>query len=262
MDFPVRWTLNNMLQIKDLYKYFGGVRAVDSCDFSIEPKKITALIGPNGSGKTTVFNLVSGLIKPDKGEIIFSPTDGKKYNLEKYSIDKISNFGISRVFQQTRLFKNLTVGENLLLAIDNLDMGFWKNFFGLNSFSRKKMEKAKKILSDFRVSEIWEQKAGDLSFGQKRLAELARTILNPHELLMLDEPVAGVNPRIRDKIADILLGLREQGETILLIEHDMAFTLSIADFVVVMDAGKVIAQGKPEEIKTNPRVLEAYLGGD
>lgn len=250
-----------MLQIKDLYKYFGGVRAVDSCDFSIKKGEITALIGPNGSGKTTVFNLVSGLIKPDSGEIIFSPSN-KDYHLEKYSIDKISNFGISRVFQQSRLFKNLTVLDNLLLAIDNSDLNFWSNLLRINRFSSKKEEVVKKILTDFGVADILDKKAGDLSFGQKRLAELARTILNPHELLMLDEPVAGVNPRIKDKIADILLELKKKGETILLIEHDMAFTLHVADFVVVMDAGKVIAQGKPEEIKSNPKVLEAYLGGN
>lgn len=229
--------------------------AVDNCNFNIEKGKITALIGPNGSGKTTLFNLISGILKAESGEIWF-----KEHNLVKCAVHHISNLGISRVFQQSRLFKNLTIRENLLLAIDNEDTKFWKNLLGLNKTSYNKEELVKKTLTDFGIAEHAEKLTKDLSFGQKRLAELARTVLNPHELLMLDEPVSGVTPSLRKKITEILLDLKQKGETVLLIEHDMGFTFKIADYIVVMDAGKVIAEGTPEQIKNNKAVLEAYLG--
>jgi len=244
-----------MIKIKNLKKYFGGVKAVDSCSFEIEKGKITALIGPNGSGKTTVFNLISGIIQPDEGQIIF---DGK--NIVGKSVDVISNMGISRVFQQSRLFKNLTVKDNLLLAQDNQDTNFWQNLFGINKTTQEKQKKVKDILKLLNITHIENHVAGELSFGQKRLAELGRAILNPHQLLMLDEPVAGVNPHLRKEIKNILLNLKKQGETILLIEHDMLFTFDIADDIIVLDAGKVIASGKPKEIRNNSAVLEAYLG--
>lgn len=244
-----------MLKVKNLKKYFGGVKAVDGCNFKVEKGKITALIGPNGSGKTTVFNLISGIVKPDFGEIIFCD-----HELSNKKIHQISNFGLSRVFQQSRLFKNLSVMDNLLIAVNNQDTKFWRNLFGYNQVSQKKKNLVKKILLDLGISKIKNQLAGELSFGQKRLVELARAILNPHQLLILDEPVAGVNPKLRNEISQILLGLKKEGETILLIEHDMSFTLSLADHIIVMDAGKVIAEGKPKEIKNNPIVLEAYLG--
>jgi branched-chain amino acid transport system ATP-binding protein/neutral amino acid transport system ATP-binding protein len=244
-----------MLKIKNLKKYFGGVKAVNDCSFEIEERKITALIGPNGAGKSTVFNLISGIIKPDGGEILFN---GK--NITKLNPEKISNLGISRLFQQTMLFNNLTVKENLLLAFDNEDTKFWKNFFGKNKLSNEKLKKIKAMLELIKMENFENKKAKDLSYGQKRLVELIRTIINPHILLMLDEPVAGVNPQIRMEIAEMLKKLKTQGETILLIEHDMNFTLGVSDKIIVMDEGKVIAEGKPEEIKNNPQVLEAYLG--
>lgn len=244
-----------MLKIENLSKKFGGVKAVNDCNFEIEKGKITALIGPNGSGKTTVFNLISGIIRPDTGRIVF-----KDHDIAHNSIEQISNLGISRVFQQSRLFKNLTVEDNLLLSLDNEDMGFWKNLFGFNRITNDKKEKIADMLKRVGISGVKDKKASDLSFGQKRLVELARTILNPHELLMLDEPVAGVNPKLKKDISDILLDLKNHGETILLIEHDMTFTLKVADDIIVLDAGKVIAKGSPTEVKNNPLVLEAYIG--
>lgn len=244
-----------MIKIRNLKKFFGGVKAVNDCSFMVEKNKITALIGPNGSGKTTVFNLISGIIKPDSGQIIF---DGE--NIIGKSVDAISNIGVSRVFQQTYLFKNLTVKENLLLALDNQDTFFWKNMFGLNRITEEKEEKIKNILKILNIFNTINHKAENLSFGQKRLVELGRAILNPHKMLMLDEPVAGVTLFLKKKIKNILLSLKEKGETILLIEHDIGFVFDIADTVIVLDSGKIIAKDVPQKIKNNPKVLEAYFG--
>jgi ABC-type branched-subunit amino acid transport system ATPase component len=244
-----------MLRIQNLTKNFGGIKAVNDCSFEIEKGKITALIGPNGSGKTTIFNLISGVIKPDQGRVFLN-----EQNVIGYSVDQISNLGISRLFQQPRLFKNLTVRENLFSAIDNEDTKLWKNIFGLNKITEIRKATVRKSLENLGILDIENKPASDLSFGQKRLAELTRTILNPHQLLMLDEPVGGVNPKIKKDIAKFLLDLKKQGETILLIEHDMSFIFNIADRIIVMDAGCVIADGLPKEIKKNKEVLEAYLG--
>jgi len=266
-------------------KHFGGVKAVDGCDFEIKENLITALIGPNGAGKSTVFNLISGLLKTDGGKILFKIQD-TRYNFQKnsksqilnpktknlkngyvditnLSPEKISNLGISRLFQQSRLFNNLSVKDNLLLAIDNNDTKFWRSFFQpVQSKARDSLAHGKvdNILELTNLTKFKNTLARDLSYGQKRLVELGRTILNPHTFLILDEPVAGVNPKLRQKISEILQSLKARGETILLIEHDMNFTFGLADRVIVMDEGKVIAQGKPVEIKNNPKVLEAYLG--
>jgi len=243
-----------MLKIQNLKRYFGGVKAVDRASFEIKDNTITALIGPNGSGKTTVFNLISGIISEDEGKIIFDGLD-----ITHKSIEATSNLGISRLFQQSRLFRNLTVRDNLILALDNEDTKFWKNLF-FHKITKEEEEKIKQISELCNITAFMNKPAKELSFGQKRLAEIARAILKPHKFLMLDEPVAGITPPLRKEIAELLLKLKSNGETILLIEHDMTFTLGVSDLVVVMDSGKVIAEGTPKEIKTNPKVLEAYLG--
>lgn len=244
-----------MLKTVNLKKYFGGVKAVNDCSFEAKPCTITALMGPNGAGKSTVFNLVSGLLKAEAGKMIF---DGRQIN--KLSPEDISNLGISRLFQQTKLFKNLTVKENLLLAFDNEDTKFWKNLISPQKESKEKEKKIEEMLEKIKLGKFKNTLSRELSYGQKRLIELIRVILNPHKFLMLDEPVAGVNPKLRIEITELLRELKKKGETILLIEHDMNFTLKVSDWVIVMEKGRVIAQGKPEEIKNDPRVLEAYLG--
>ena len=244
-----------MLKVKNISKYFGGVKAIDDCSFEIEENSITAIIGPNGSGKSTLFNIISGVIKEDSGKILFNKKD-----ISNFSVENVSNAGISRLFQKSQLFNNLTIRENLLLALDNEDTKFWKNLVGLSKKNIDKEEKIKEMLKKVEMEKHIDKLCRELSFGQKRLIEILRTILNPHKLLMLDEPVAGVNPKLRNKIIEILLNLKKEGTTILLIEHDMNFALNLADRVVVLEKGKVIAGGSPDEIKNNKRVLSAYLG--
>jgi len=244
-----------MLKIQNLSKHFGGVKAVNNCSFDIKENNITALIGPNGSGKSTLFNLVSGIIKEDSGKITYN-----KQDITNLSPEKVSNTGISRLFQKSQLFDNLTIKENLLLAIDNEDTKFWKNLLGKNKTTKEKEERVNKLLKLVEMESFADKLGRELSYGQKRLIEIARTILNPHKLLMLDEPIAGVTPKLRTKISEILLNLKKQGATILLIEHDMNFALNLADEVIVLDEGRVIAKGTPNQIKNNKKVLEAYLG--
>jgi len=226
-----------MLRIKDIVKNFGGIKAVNECTFDVEENTITSLIGPNGAGKTTLFNIISGLIKSDKGSIKLQKNDIT--NMQPY---KIARLGISRTFQMTKVFRNMSIKDNLLLA------------------KKTDEEEIKKILDSVYLHKPLDTIASELSYGQQRLLEIARALLMPHSLLMLDEPTAGVNPKIRQELKLILQNLKKEGKTVLLIEHDMDFVMGISDTVVVLNEGKVLKIGKPKEIVKDEKVLEAYLG--
>ncbi|MCI5145823.1 MAG: ABC transporter ATP-binding protein [Candidatus Electrothrix sp. AR3] len=240
-----------MLELHKVSKKFGGVTAVDDCTFRIQKGKITAIIGPNGSGKTTLFNLISGIEQADSGSIVFNGSD-----ITKLSVEAIAGKGISRSFQKTRLFANLTVRENLDLARDRDNTLFWKNFI----FRRNHDGKAQNdLLKKLGIQHIADLRADSVSYGQRKLTEIARTIMMPHSLLLLDEPVAGVNRKIKDKLVRLFMELKEQKKTLLLIEHDMRFTLNVADIIIYMDKGSVVTQGSPAEIQKNLQVADAYL---
>jgi len=243
--------LNNILEIKSLYKSFGGVKAVSDCSFGIEQGKIVALLGPNGSGKTTVFNLISGILVPDLGKVILDNND-----VTNHSVEERARMGISRLFQQSRLFANLSIKENLLLSLD--DRNF--NIFSIAKATKAQTDRMHEILSLFGLFDKIDVQVKSLSYGQRRLVEIARAYLLPHKVLLLDEPVAGVAPHLRDEISKFLTQLKEKGETILVIEHDMSFVFNLVDEMIVMDAGKCIARGKPREIRLNKEVNEAYFG--
>lgn len=244
-----------MLQIQAISKNFDGTQALKSCSFEIPKNKITALVGPNGAGKTTLFDIISGLIRADKGEIIFQGN-----NITYLPPYKISDLGIARTFQQIELFKNLTIQNHLLIAQDDRDSRMFFNVLGLNKIEKKKIEKIENILEKLELDRPLETIVTNLSYGQRKLLDLAIALLKPHQLLLLDEPVEGVSHKIREKIKDILRELKEKNETILIIEHDIDFVTKIADWIIVLDDGELLWQGKPEEIRQRPEIIEAYLG--
>ena len=226
-----------MLSLKNISKSFGGVKAVNKCTFEVRENTITSLVGPNGAGKTTVFNIISGLTKPDAGAIRL-----KNKNITGMPPYKIAQNGISRTFQITKVFRNLSVRDNMLIAKKTGDA------------------EIKKTLQSVYFEKSLDTIASELSYGQQRLLEMARALSMPHSLLMLDEPTAGVNPRIRQELRTILKNLRNGGKTILLIEHDMEFVMDISDKVIVLNEGRVLREGSPKDVVKDKRVLEAYLG--
>ncbi len=241
-----------MLQVKNLQKHFGGIKAVDGCSFAVKQGTITALIGPNGSGKSTVFHLISQLEQEDRGKIMFN-----NKNITTVSDYEVARLGVSRTFQEVRLFKNLSIYDHLEIALGQDDEHLWQSLWKKPEDKTKQIQEIVKMVGLHKDLKTY---VTDLSYGQRKLLDLAIALAKPHTLLMLDEPVAGVNPLIRQEIKTILRTLKKQGETILVIEHDMNFVMDIADYLIVMDAGKVIAEGKPKEIQKNKKVLEAYLG--
>jgi ABC-type branched-subunit amino acid transport system ATPase component len=244
----------NILEIQNLTKSFGGVRALSDCTFAISEKTITALIGPNGAGKTTLFNCVNGFVSADEGKIFFAGA-----YIQGEPAWRRSRLGMSRTFQLSRFFRNLSIRENLLLAMRQNDDKFWRMLyrpvpdaaFEQSIAGMLKFVGLEKDLATF---------VTDLSYGQQKLFDLAKALLNPHTLLLMDEPAAGINPVLRTKLIDLLHELKKRGETILLIEHDMDFVRQVADHVIVMDQGAVLAEGEPETVLRDNRVLEAYLG--
>ncbi|MBI4135564.1 ABC transporter ATP-binding protein [Candidatus Uhrbacteria bacterium] len=241
-----------MLSIKNLTKHFGGVRAVDHCSFEVTPARITALIGPNGAGKTTLFNCIAGVHLPEAGQVIFAGRD-----ITTLPIYLRAQFGLSRTFQLVRTFKNMTVEENLRLAAEPDDQNFWRSIL----FPRPVVQTyLKDMLRLVGLNQSLKFPAKSLSYGQSKLLSLARALLQPHKILMLDEPVAGVAPTLRQNFKTLLPELKARGETIFFIEHDMDFVRAVADHVIVMDQGKVLTEGTPEQVLKDQRVLDAYLG--
>ncbi len=244
-----------LLQVKNLTKRFGGITAVNKCSFDVEKNSITGLIGPNGAGKTTMFDLITGLSAPDHGEISF-----KNENIAHLPIFKRARLGIGRTFQIIRVFPELKVIENILVTMTNNHETLLKSFF----YTRKKQsDNEKRALEILRMvdlenkSHLW---ASQLSYGQQKLLEIVRAVSTGKELILLDEPAAGVNPTMLNQITNLIKELKQQGKTILLIEHNMNFVMGLCEKIIVMDYGKEIAAGTPEHIKNNPKVLEAYLG--
>jgi branched-chain amino acid transport system ATP-binding protein len=244
---------NNMalLEIQDLTKDFGGLRAVNHCSFNVEEGTITALIGPNGAGKTTVFNLITGLLKPNEGRALF---DGK--NIVGLRPHRITRRGISRTFQITRDLMEMTVLENMV--VQSPTTGLRGLFAG--GILQQERQRAMELLDFVGIAHLADEKAKKLSYGQKKLMEFASVLMSEPRLIMLDEPAGGVNPALLEKIVDRIRRLNGDGITFLIVEHNMDVVMNLSHSVVVMAHGEVLTQDTPEAVRRNPIVLDAYLG--
>jgi len=247
-----------ILLAESVRKNFGGVTAVDVAHLEVQRGSITALIGPNGAGKTTLFNLLTGFDTPDTGEWMF---DSK--NLKKVVAHKTASLGMVRTFQLTKSLTKLSVIENMKLGATHQMGEKWWN--GLLPFRYRKQEaiierRADELLKRFKLDHMRDQYAGTLSGGQRKLLEMSRALMTNPRLVMLDEPMAGVNPALKQSLNEHIRGLRDDGMTVLFVEHDMDMVHDISDWVVVMAEGRIIAEGTPEQISANPAVIEAYLG--
>jgi branched-chain amino acid transport system ATP-binding protein len=247
-----------ILLAENVRRNFGGVTAVDVQHLEVQRGSITALIGPNGAGKTTLFNLLTGFDTPDTGEWMF---DSK--NLKKVVAHKTASLGMVRTFQLTKSLTKLSVIENMKLGATHQMGEKWWN--GLLPFRYRKQEaiierRADELLKRFKLDHMRDQYAGTLSGGQRKLLEMARALMTNPRLVMLDEPMAGVNPALKQSLNEHIRGLRDDGMTVLFVEHDMDMVHDISDWVVVMAEGRIIAEGTPEQISSNPAVIEAYLG--
>lgn len=250
----------NFLEVNNICMHFGGLAAVEDVSFHVDKGEIVSLIGPNGAGKTTVFNMLTGVYEITSGEMSFEGND-----LKKLIPQDIVKLGISRTFQNLRLFPQMRVIENVLVGTHiHTNYSFFDSLFRTKKFKEEEgafEAKAINILNSIGLGNLIDSFANSLPYGEQRKVEIARAIATDAKLILLDEPAAGMNPAESAELLRFIRELRDKGYTILMIEHDMSVVMNISDRIYVLDHGRLIAEGKPEEIANNPRVIEAYLGG-
>jgi ABC-type branched-subunit amino acid transport system ATPase component len=242
--------MSTLLEVSGLCKTFGRLAAVNDCSFAVDEGSITALIGPNGSGKTTVFNLVTGYLRADSGTVHF---DGQATGGSNPG--RLYRHGLTRTFQQARVFPDLSVRENLVVA----GGGRWPTMFS-RRVSRTDQARAADLLEEFKLAHVADLYASELSWGQRKLLEFAAVLMSRPRLVLLDEPTAGVNPVLIETMASHIRSYNAAGVTFLIVEHDMGFVMRLCDPVIVLDRGATIAAGPPSLVQADPRVLDAYLG--
>ncbi|MEW6554995.1 MAG: ABC transporter ATP-binding protein [Actinomycetota bacterium] len=255
-------TLNGkLLKVRDLTKTFGGLAAVKEVSFTVSGGTIKAIIGPNGAGKTTLYDLLTGIYMPDGGEVTFRGRD-----IVGMPTHEITAMGIARTFQTIRLFTHMTVMENVMVGLHHRTRsGILKSALRLPSARREEAwmrEEALRYLDIVGMEMQADSLAGSLPFGSQRLLEMARALATQPSLLLLDEPASGLNAYETRELGEIIYRIRDMGVTVVLVEHDMGLVMRISEEVLVLDYGEVIAEGSPEEIKADEKVIEAYLGSE
>jgi len=254
-----------ILHVKELTMDFGGLRALDNLDLEVHEGQIAALIGPNGAGKTTFFNCITGIYKPTKGEMLIAPKGRQKKRLNGLKPNRVTEQGLARTFQNIRLFQNMTVLENVMIGRHcrmraGIPGAIFKNP-GTRKEEKQAVDDSYRMLEKIGLEQYVNEYAKNLPYGAQRRLEIARAMATEPFILLLDEPAAGMNARETKELDDLIIQIRDREKiSILLIEHDMKLVMSLSDVIYVVDYGKKIAQGTPEEIKNNPDVIKAYLG--
>lgn len=255
-----------LLEIKALTKNFGGLAAVSNVDMTLDQDQLVGLIGPNGAGKTTLFNLITGVYEPSEGDVLLE-ADGKAQRLNGEKPYHIADLGLSRTFQNIRLFKDLSVLDNVLIAMNSKNKeGFVASVLRLPKFYQKEAEmraEARRLLEIFDLQDKAENLARNLPYGEQRRLEIVRALATKPKILFLDEPAAGMNPQETAELTELIRKIQKEFHiTILLIEHDMSLVMEVCERIYVLEYGRILAEGTPAEIKSNPEVIKAYLGGD
>jgi branched-chain amino acid transport system ATP-binding protein len=257
----------SVLRTDGITMQFGGVRAVSELKIEINEGEIVALIGPNGAGKTTVFNMITGVYKPTAGNILYTKQRGKEVNITGKKPSDIAKLGIARTFQNIRLFKDLTVYENVLIAKHlHLKSDFFSAALHLPWYMKEESSHKKEVEELLKSVNLWdirEEKASSLPYGQQRRLEIVRALATSPKILLLDEPAAGMNPNETEDLTGFIQDIHDKFKlTVFMIEHHMDLVMGISDCIYVLDFGETIAKGTPEEIQSNERVIQAYLGVD
>ena len=256
----------SLLEVKELTKNFGGLAAVSNVDFAIEENELVGLIGPNGAGKTTFFNLLTGVYVPTEGTIELE-IDNKKVLLNGKAPYKITDLGLARTFQNIRLFKELTVIDNVLIAMHStMGESTFHSLLRTPTYYRKEAEmreKALELLAIFELEKKYDVLAKNLPYGEQRRLEIVRALATDPKILFLDEPAAGMNPQETAELTALIRKIQKDFKiTFVLIEHDMSLVMNVCERIYVLEYGRLLAKGTPEEIQKNPAVIKAYLGGD